>query len=49
MCKERMVNKVIIYELEVHILMHAKQRNEYNGGNISYIFSIKKLRAKDED
>jgi len=44
-----MVNKAIIYDLEVHILIHLKQRNEYIGGKGSYIRSIKKIRAKSED
>jgi hypothetical protein len=42
MCKERTFNKVIIYEFEVHILMRLKQRNEYIGGNSSYICSVEK-------
>ena len=49
MCKEMMVNKAIIYDLEVHILTRLKQRNEYIGGKSSYIRSIKQIRAKKED
>jgi hypothetical protein len=49
MCKERMANKAIIFDLEVHILTRLKKRNEYIGGNSSYIRSIKKIRAKNED